>query len=329
MTVKSKLLKLLEQHKGTILSGEALAQELQCTRAAVWKAVKSLREEGYTIEAGPNKGYVLSKDSNRISAEGIRLFLHNPEGYLKIYKETESTNQLAKQAALNKEAKHGAFVMAEGQTAGRGRRGRSFYSPGEAGIYMSIVLEPGGTLQESLLLTTAAATAVYRAVKRVCGISLDIKWVNDLYLDGKKVCGILTEAVTDFESGNIEFAVVGIGLNLYEAEEGYPEELKNIAGALYRSREEAVGLDRNRLAAEIVNELLDETEELKLSSDYIEHNMVIGKEIQITDGKCTRRAKALEICEDGRLKIQEQSGEISLLSYGDVSVYPVLPTCDL
>lgn len=320
MTVKSKLLELLEQHKGETLSGEALAHELQCTRAAIWKAVKSLREEGYVIEAGPNKGYVLSKESNRVSPEGIRLFLHHPEVYLKIYKETESTNKLAKQAALSKEAGHGSFVMAERQTAGRGRRGRGFYSPGEAGLYMSIVLEPGETLKESLLLTTAAAAAVYKAVKKVCGISLDIKWVNDLYLHGKKVSGILTEAVTDFESGNIEFAVVGIGLNLYEVETGYPDELKKIAGALYRNKDEASGLDRNRLAAEIVNELLEETKELKLSPEYVEHNMVLGRDIQIMDGEHSRRAKAISVCPDGKLKIREADGTVGVLSYGEVSV---------
>ena len=257
MTVKSRLLELLEQHKGETLSGEALAGELQCTRAAVWKAVKALREEGYAIEAGTNRGYMLSRDSNRLSVEGIRLYLNQPDVYLKLYREAGSTNQLAKQAAVSGEAGHGSFVIAQQQTAGRGRRGRSFYSPEDAGLYLSVVLEPKGeTLQESLLLTTAAAVAVYKAVQKVCGISLDIKWVNDLYFHGRKVCGILTEAITDFESGNIEYAIVGIGLNLYCAAVGYPEELQGIAGALYPDETSASGIDRNLLTAEIVNFLL-------------------------------------------------------------------------
>ncbi len=321
MAVKSRLLELLEQHKGEILSGEALALELQCTRAAIWKAVKSLREEGYAIEAGPNKGYMLRKDSNRLSEEGIRLYLKNPRVYMKLYKEAGSTNQLAKQAAISSEAGHGAFVIAQKQTAGRGRRGRSFFSPEEAGLYLSVVLEPREeTLQKSLLLTTAAATAVYKAVKKVCGISLDIKWVNDLYYQGKKVCGILTEAVTDFEGGNIEFAVVGIGLNLYEAEGGYPGELQGIAGAIYPDAKSASATDRNYLAAEIVNILVEETEDLKLSREYVEHNMVLGKRIQITDGKKCRRAMALDLCEDGKLRVQEEDGNINTLSFGEVSI---------
>lgn len=111
-----------------------------------------------------------------------------------------------------------------------------------------MILEPKGSLQESLLLTAEAAVAVYRAVKKITGVELDIKWVNDLYHNGKKVCGILTEAVTDFESGNIEFAVVGIGLNIFEAADGYPDSLKGIAGGIYENREAAGELDRSRLA---------------------------------------------------------------------------------
>ena len=305
MTVKSRLLELLEQRKGETLSGERLAEELACTRAAVWKAVKSLREEGYTIEAGPNKGYMLARDSNRLSVEGMRL---------------NSTNQEAKKVAVSGEASHGSFVVALVQTAGRGRKGRSFYSPKDTGLYLSVVLEPEETLKESLLITTAAATAVYKAVQKVCGVSLDIKWVNDLYRNGKKVCGILTEAVTDFESGDIEFAIVGIGLNLYVEQEELPQELSGVAGGIFDTRQEAEGTDRNRLAAEIVNALLEETKELRLSREYVEHNMVPGRKIEISDGGNTRMARALSICEDGRLLVEEEDGTQNRLSYGEVSL---------
>ena len=203
MTVKSRLLELLEQHKGETLSGEDIGRELSCTRAAVWKAVNSLRQEGYPIEAGPNKGYMLARESNLISAEGIRLFLEDPQVEIKIFDAISSTNLEARQLAVSGMAGHGSFVVAMEQTAGRGRRGREFYSPKGSGIYLSVILEPKGTLEGSLLITTAAATAVYKAVKEVCGVKLGIKWVNDLYKDNRKVCGILTEAVTDFESGNM------------------------------------------------------------------------------------------------------------------------------
>lgn len=174
ITVKSRLLELLEKNKGTVISGEKIAEELQCTRAAVWKAVKTLREEGYEIAAGSNKGYMLSAESNKLAEEGIRPFLSKPDVFLKVYPETESTNRTAKQAAISGEAKHGSAVLAYRQTEGRGRRGRKFYSPYDAGLYLSVILEPEGSLQESLVLTAEAAVAVYKAVKELTGKDLDI-----------------------------------------------------------------------------------------------------------------------------------------------------------
>ena len=320
MTVKSRLLELLEKHKGETLSGEDIGRELSCTRAAVWKAVKSLREEGYPIEAGPNKGYVLARESNLLSAEGIRLFLDDPQVNIRIFDEIPSTNLEARQAAVTGKAGHGSFVVALEQTAGRGRRGREFYSPRGSGIYLSVVLEPSQTLEGSLLITTAAATAVYKAVQDVCGMELGIKWVNDLYKDGKKVCGILTEAVTDFESGNIEFAIVGIGLNLYVESSYLTEELREIAGGIYPDRESARVADRNRLVAQIVNHLLEETKDLKLSEVYVEHNIVPGREITITDGDSITPARALSICADGRLLVEDTDGTQRKLSFGEISI---------
>lgn len=320
MTVKSRLLELLEQHKGETLSGEDIGRELSCTRAAVWKAVNSLRQEGYPIEAGPNKGYMLARESNLISAEGIRLFLKDPQVEIKIFDAISSTNLEARQLAVSGMAGHGSFVVAMEQTAGRGRRGREFYSPKGNGIYLSVILEPKGTLEGSLLITTAAATAVYKAVKEVCGVKLGIKWVNDLYKDNRKVCGILTEAVTDFESGNIEFAIVGIGLNLYVEQEQFPKELQKIAGGIYEDEQSSRTADRNRLAAQIVNYLLEETRELKLSEEYVEHNIVPGNEITITDNKSSRSARALAICPDGKLLVQETDGTQSKLAFGEISI---------
>lgn len=320
ISVKSRLLELLEQNRGITISGEQMARELDCTRAAVWKAVKALQQEGYEIEAGPNKGYMLSEDNNILAEEGIRPLLRQPEVYMKLYQETDSTNRAAKQAAIAGEAGHGSVILACGQSCGRGRRGRSFYSPSQAGLYLSVILQPQGNLRESLLLTTEAAVAVYKAIRKVTGIELDIKWVNDLYYKGKKVCGILTEAITDFESGEIQYAVVGIGLNLYEEEGGYPPELREIAGGLYRNQREAEGVNRNRLAAEIVNCLLDETRELKLLPEYLDRNMIPGHRIQILDGQQSRSAYAVAICQDGRLKVREEDGSETLLAYGEISV---------
>lgn len=322
MTVKTRLRQLLEAHKGETLSGESLAAELQCTRAAIWKAVKALREEGYVITAGTNRGYMLSRESSPLSLEGIRAHLEHPDVYMKFYEELESTNQTAKEAVVARAAGHGSFVLARTQTAGRGRRGREFYSPKDAGLYLSVILEPKEKLRDSLLLTTAAATAVYRAVREVCEEELSIKWVNDLYCRGKKVCGILTEAITDFESGDIEAAIVGIGLNLYEEPGGYPRELSQVAGGIFEDRQAAERIDLNYLVAAVINALLEETGNLHLSEIYVAHNLIPGRRITITDGTHSRTAQALSIYEDGRLEVQEEDGSISLLSYGEVSVLP-------
>ena len=320
MTVKSRLLELLEQHKGEVLSGEDIGRELSCTRAAVWKAVKGLREDGYAIEAGPNKGYMLARESNVLSAEGVRLHLKQPNATVYIFEELNSTNLEARRAAVSGQAGHGAAIVALEQKAGRGRRGRRFYSPRGSGIYLSVVLEPHETLEGSLLITTAAATAVYKAVQKVCKVKLGIKWVNDLYKDGKKVCGILTEAVTDFESGNIEFAIVGIGLNLYVEPDLLPDELKEIAGGIYPDKKAAEAADRNLLVAEIVNCLLEETENLRLSEEYVENNLVTGNEITIIDNNISRTAKALAICPDGKLLVEEEDGTQNKLTFGEVSI---------
>ena len=318
MTVRSRLLELLEQHKGETLSGENLAEQLGCTRAAVWKGIHALREEGYRIEAGPNRGYCLSPDTNRLSAEGVRLHLRYPDVEVQVMDETDSTNRVARNAA-EQGAPHGSVYIARRQNKGRGRRGRSFYSP-EGGLYLSIVLRPRTSLTDSLLLTTSAATAVFRAVRDVCGKELDIKWVNDLYYHDRKVTGILTEAVTDFESGAIESVVVGIGLNLYLDPANLPPELAGIAGPIFDDREAYERMDINRLAAQITSELVDEAQEPRLSREYVEHNMIPGKRIRIIDGERTRTADALRICPDGRLCVRESDGSETNLLFGEVSI---------
>ena len=210
MSTKSEVLKLLEENKGTYLSGEELAIKLGCSRTAIWKAMKTLREEGYEILAVNNRGYALSKENNVLSEEAIRLGLNKKAVKIEVKREIPSTNQYLKQKGIEEEYEEGSVVVAESQSAGKGRRGRHFYSPGKCGLYMSVLLKPKKTAQESLKITAAAAVAVCRAVEKVCKVSLGIKWVNDLYLGEKKVCGILTEAVSDFETGDIELVVVGI-----------------------------------------------------------------------------------------------------------------------
>lgn len=317
MATKSKLLEMLEKNRGVCLSGEKLAQQLGVSRAAVWKAIKQLREEGYEICAVTNKGYTLTEGNDILSSEAIRCFLEHGEAEVRVFQEISSTSQVMKQMAMVKKLPHGLVVAANCQNQGKGRKGRRFYSPGNSGLYLSVLLYPQKTAGESLTITAAAAVAVCRAVETCCGKTLGIKWVNDLYLHEKKVCGILTEAVTDFETGDIEFAVVGIGLNLYEPEGGFPGELAGKAGNILQRDE---NVDRNRLAGCIVNELLKEIEKNEIPEEYIQRNIVPGRWILIRQGETSRRVKAEKIAEDGRLLVIREDGEKELLQNGDVSL---------
>ena len=301
MSTKSRLLELLEQNRGKYLSGNELAKMLDVSRTAVWKGMKSLQQEGYSITAVTNKGYLLEEDNNILSEEAVRLQLKNTEVLVEVWKEIASTNQRMKQLAVEKRLPHGSVVVAQLQTEGKGRKGRKFYSPKDSGLYLSVLLYPEKTAQKSLEITAAAAVAVCKAVENCCGVSLGIKWVNDLYLENKKVCGILTEAVTDFETGDIEFVVVGIGLNLYEPTGGFPKELKEKAGA-------------------IVNRLLAETEKSGIPQEYISRNIVPGKKIQIIFGETKREVIAKEILSDGKLLAINEKDEEEIFPSGDVSV---------
>lgn len=317
MSIKSELLRHLEENKGQYLSGEELALRLGCSRTAVWKAMKTLREEGYRIKAVNNRGYALDMDSDILSAEAICSHLIQKDVYMEVEKVMASTNQFLKKKGLEENLPHGSFAAAESQTQGKGRRGRSFYSPPGSGLYLSVLLRPKKTAQESLFLTAAAAVAVCRAVDEVCHVSLGIKWVNDLYLEEKKVCGVLTEAVSDFETGDIELVVVGIGLNLREPEGGFPKEVADMAGAILKP---GTYVDRNLLAARIINELLREAEKDGIPEEYRRRNLVPGRRVLVSYGTRERCVDALEILPDGRLLVKNEKGQEEILPCGDVSL---------
>lgn len=321
MSVKEQVLKALEEHKGESLSGEALAESMGVSRAAVHKAIKALRLEGYQIEAVTNKGYHLPASSDMLSAQGIAACLSSSLKNLPIhvYKTVDSTNNVAKKLALEG-ASHGTTVLAFHQSKGKGRLGRTFISPANTGIYMSILLEPVFDMSHSVLVTTAAAVAVVRAIEKVCGIQAQIKWVNDIYAGGKKVCGILTEAITDFETGQIQYLILGIGINCSTKE--FPEDLLEIAGALEGE------FSKNHLAAEVLNQLLplmDHIEDKSFIDDYKAHSMVMGKEIMVYKGGYVgdvpgRTARVMNIDENGGLRVLYSDGSQETLSTGEVSI---------
>lgn len=322
MTTKEKLLALLEDSKGTFFSGEEIARTLQVSRAAVWKAVNALREDGYTIDAATNKGYRLSPDSDILSPQGIRRFL-KPEYRdldLTVLPTAPSTNALVREKA-NQGCPEGCVIVACEQTAGRGRYGRQFFSPVDSGVYLSLLLRPTAySPQQATCLTAAAAAAMCQAIEAVTGQQPGIKWVNDIFLHGKKVCGILTEAAVGLETGTLNYMVLGAGVNLYPPAEGFPEEIQSIAGSvLERSCPEA----KNRLVGEFLNRFWDfytHPECRTYLEDYRSRSLAIGQNVTVLSAGRAVSAYAYGIDDDFRLLVRYENGDTEALSYGEIRI---------
>lgn len=322
MTTKEKLLVLLEDSKGTFFSGEEIARTLQVSRAAVWKAVNALREDGYTIDAATNKGYRLSPDSDILSPQGIRRFLR-PEYRdldLTVLPTAPSTNALVREKA-NQGRPEGCVIVACEQTDGRGRYGRQFFSPGDTGVYLSLLLRPTAySPQQATCLTAAAAAAMCQAIEAVTGQQPGIKWVNDIFLRGKKVCGILTEAAVGLETGALDYMVLGAGVNLYPPVKGFPEEIQPIAGSvLERSCPEA----KNRLVGEFLNRFWDfysHPECRTYLEDYRARSLAIGRNVTVLSAGKAVSAYAYGIDDDFRLLVRYDSGKTEALSYGEIRI---------
>ena len=224
----------------------------------------------------------------------------------------DSTNTEARRLAEKKESTP-ILILAEHQSAGRGRMGRSFYSPKQTGLYMTALFLASASPADNLLLTTAAAVSTARAIEKCAGIKVDIKWVNDLYLDGKKVCGILCES---FEVGGVRYVSVGIGINLSTVD--FPDELSSVASSLCVKEE-----IKTELAAEIFSSLWHfycKGERDGMIEYYRAHSMVIGRKIVFYEGEDVCRATAVDVDEYGRLAVRLDSGEIKILSSGEITL---------
>ena len=249
-----------------------------------------------------------------LSEKEINRHLQNPKQII-VKEKTESTNLDIKRLAENG-AEAGTVVVAEAQSKGRGRVGRSFYSPKGFGIYMSVLLKPNLENSDIVLLTTAVSVGVCRGIEKAIGKKPQIKWVNDLYLSNKKICGILTEAVRDSSSGEVKYIIVGIGINcMYQS---FPEDIAEIAGSIGEEGEE---IPRNKIIAEIIKEfdLLEKNiKDRSFLIDYKERSMVIGKKIRILNDNQT--GEAVDIDQNGGLIVKTDTGEMRTLSSGEISI---------
>nr|MCR5583593.1 biotin--[acetyl-CoA-carboxylase] ligase [Eggerthellaceae bacterium] len=228
MSTREQLLTLLSQAalNQTWVSGEDAARQLGVSRAAIWKAIKTLEEEGYHFEAQRNRGYRMAEHQDVITKSDLDAALASAKLPVEtqVVFSTGSTNNDVK--SLAEQGKEELFALvASKQESGKGRRGRSFFSLGDRGVYLSILIRPSMPIAQASAITAVAAVATCRAVESLFDVKPSIKWVNDVYLGKHKICGILTEAATDLETGMLSYAVVGIGVNVYEPEGGFPEEI--------------------------------------------------------------------------------------------------------
>ena len=308
MTVRDSILELFEQNKGKALSGEEMARMLGVSRASVWKAVQSLWQDGYPVAGAPNRGYTLEAN-DILSAAGVKPFLQS-DWFVQVLDKVDSTNTEVRRRAQGG-APHRTVVAANMQTDGRGRRGKTFFSPHGTGLYFSVLLRPKMNLQDAALITCRVAVAVARAVEALAGLEAQIKWVNDIYINGKKVCGILSEAASDLESGGVEYIVVGIGINV--STKDFPEELRDVAASIPE------GINRNRLMAEVLNQL-DVCLDGDCMEEYKKRSCVLGKQIEVIYPDRKEAATALDIDGEGRLVVRDSLGNLKLLYSGEISI---------
>lgn len=327
MSTKEAVLHLLQAQKGQAISGEELASQLQKSRTAIWKAVQALRNDGHQIESVTNKGYTLITEYTPLSSSIIqrRLQEQGIDWYIETMSSTTSTNDLAKQYANHHQ--QAAVFICEEQTAGRGRLGRSFISPARKGLYLSIVVFPNGSFQDVSLITCATAVAAAQALEGYLSAPIDIKWVNDLYRNGKKVGGILTEAISDFESRQVQALIIGIGLNLIDDNIAFPTELQDIVGSIFGNAEElsAAQFNRNQFVADFLVRWVHYYQDLQQNNileEYRTRSLVLGREIRVIQGTQQFLAKAIAITDNGHLVVQTEQGQTQELSYGEVSIRP-------
>lgn len=322
MNVREEVLAALSGSGEGFISGAALAERLGVSRNAVWKAVKALEEDGYIIDSVTAKGYRISPESNRLSGSIISAELETEAlgKNITVLDETDSTNNRAKELAAAG-ALHGTVIAAEAQSAGKGRLGRSFVSPSGTGLYMSAIIRPDFSIETAPLITSCAACAAAEAVEELCGCPVNIKWVNDLYMNGRKICGILTEASLSLENNSLDYAVIGIGINVHSVKGIFDSGLSAIATSI--EDETGVRISRNRLCAAILSRLerqLTAIESRAFLSDYRRRELLTGNMITANVGGEAFTGRAAAIDDNANLVVELSDGTRKTLGSGEANL---------
>ncbi len=320
--MKEQILSALRADGGYV-SGQALSSALGVSRTAVWKAVQVLRAQGYNIHSVSNRGYRLLEPTKALCREEILAALpqnHPWRSGIQYFDTIDSTNTYAK-ALASAGAPEGTVIIADSQTGGRGRLGRSFHSPAGMGIYLSAILRPNCAPGALMHLTCAVAEAMCDAIDGTVHRRPGIKWTNDLVLDKKKLAGILTELSIEAESGLVQYAVVGIGVNCCQRPEDFPAQIRDTATSLQAQTGSMI--DRNRLCAAMIESIQSMRllpQKAQIMAQYRKDCVTIGQSVSVIRGDSVRHADALEVDDDGALIVRYDSGEIAAVSSGEVSV---------
>ena len=319
--MKDKLLHLLEENGGNPVLGKDLASSLGASRNYVARLVRDLRLEGYNILSAPNRGYSLASFEENLSVDNLYLCMKTQRlaRDIRFFHTVDSTNNVLKDLA-RRGIHDGVLVVADHQTAGRGRGAKSFFSPAGTGVYMSFFVSPrtGGEAMFTHL-TIMAAVAVAEAIEILAGLRPKIKWVNDVLLEGRKVCGILAEGVRDPQTNETIGAIVGIGVNLDT--QNFPQEIQHTAGSLGSSN------SRIYTRAQMIATIMSRFEQWyllgrpdNLIHTYAQRSAVLGNWIAYTyDGK-EEEGKAISIDQEGHLHVRNGFGDERVLSSGEISI---------
>lgn len=321
--MKDKIIKLLKENQNKFISGQKISETLNVSRTAIWKHMNLLKKEGYSIESISRRGYNLTSMPDILTQKEIKDFLNTKIIGQKIihYDSIESTNTKAKELASNG-LDEGTVIISEEQTEGRGRLGRSWTSPKSRGIWMSLVLRPDILPTEATKLTQIAAAAVCKSIREI-GINTFIKWPNDIILNNKKVCGILTEISAELNMVN--FIVIGIGINANIDDNEFPEEIRSIATSLKNAFNKEI--NRKELTARILNnfeslylELIDNNSIKKSIGICKDSSILLGKEIRIIYRDREESGIAIDLTDQGELLVKYNNGDIEKIISGEVSV---------
>lgn len=321
--LKEDILQLLKAGKDTYLSGQRISAQLGVSRAAVWKAVEALRKDGYGIDSRSNCGYRLVRVPDVMTQEALSDIGTRQVGRKVLYYDRlDSTNNEIKRLSID-QVENGLAVIADCQTGGRGRRGRSFLSPAGKGLYLSVLMQPHCSVEELSMLTAWSAVALCRAVERACGVRPGIKWPNDLVLNRKKLCGILTELEWEAESGEFSCVIIGAGINVSQDEADFGPEVAPIAISLAQALGTAP--DRTELAARVIRSLNALYDDFPAqNAAYLDHFrrdcLTVGNPIKVISGAGERIGTATGISDDFGLTVRWEDGSTETLTSGEVSV---------